>query len=183
MVAANGYEMLWSDRMSTSVDVVVIHYSSAVERFPDKPYDIEKVIAIFCEYGVSSHFIIDREGAIFRLVPEPLKAYHCGGSVMPDPDCRKNVNEFSIGIELLATHKSGYTEKQYQALGSLCRSIEKKMGREMTYVGHEDIAGEKAVELGLRSDRKGDPGPAFNWKRFHEILPERKKDRSDQLPE
>ncbi len=170
LVAATGKDKLWSDRAGTVVDVVVIHCISAAARFPDHPYRLENVIPLFCEYGVSSHFLINRRGKIFRLVPEACKAWHCGGSIMPDPDNRRSVNEFSIGIELLATDKSGFSPSQYLAISRLCRSIEQSKKTPMTYVGHDQIAGLRAINLGLRSDCKTDPGPFFDWTTFFHQL-------------
>ncbi len=167
IISSTGRDRLWSERKSKVIDVVVIHYMSAVEIFPDSPYSIENIIPIFARYGVSSHFLITRSGKIIQLVPENEKAWHCGGSVMPPPDNRQNVNEFSIGIELLATAGSGFTASQYFSLGKLCCYIERLIGSKMTYVGHDQIAGERAVEMGLRDDRKTDPGPLFDWKRLY----------------
>jgi N-acetyl-anhydromuramyl-L-alanine amidase AmpD len=170
MVAATGKKKLWSDRRGKVTDVTVIHYTSAINRFPDDPFNIRHMVSIFCEYGVSSHFLIDREGGVFRLVPVEKKAWHCGGSIMPAPDNRTGVNDFSVGIELLAVPDGGFTEQQYAALARLCCNLEQTVHRPMTYVGHEDIAGEHAVALGLRTDCKVDPGPLFSWHRFMDDL-------------
>ena len=115
-VAATGKECLWSERPSPAIDVVVIHSMSAGRCFPKDPYRLENIISIFCEYGVSSHYCITRRGTIYRFVPDAFKAWHCGGSIMPEPDGRRNVNDFSIGVELLATAASSFTPSQYQAL-------------------------------------------------------------------
>ena len=177
LIAATGKEQLWSKRTGTIIDVVVIHYMSAVERFPDNPYQLNDIISLFVEYGVSSHFLITRRGKVYQLVPIRQKAWHCGGSIMPQPDGRCNVNEFSIGIELLATASSGFTTSQYRSLGMLCGLIEQSRGSVMTYVGHDQVSGAEAVERGLRSDGKIDPGPLFDWKRFfREIRHRREKD-------
>jgi N-acetyl-anhydromuramyl-L-alanine amidase AmpD len=170
LITVTGKTALWSDRSGLPVDVTVLHYSSAVNRFPDDLFSLGKVLSIFCEYGVSSHFIIDREGGVFRLVPLEKKAWHCGGSVMPEPDNRQGVNDFSVGIELLATAESGFTDRQYAALLELCIANEEALGQAMRYVGHDAIAGERAVALGLRQDCKIDPGPLFDWRRFSETL-------------
>lgn len=174
MVSASGHEALWSDRTVAVPDVTVIHYSSAVQRNPDTPFAIEEVLSLFCEYGVSSHFLIDREGALFRLVPVGKKAWHCGGSIMPEPDNRRGVNDFSVGIELLATAESGFTVEQYDTLTELCIGNERMFGLTMTYVGHETIAGARAVALGLRTDEKTDPGPRFEWQHFSDVLASRR---------
>jgi N-acetyl-anhydromuramyl-L-alanine amidase AmpD len=163
MVRRSGKKYLWSERDSETVDTVVIHYMSAIDINPLLPYEMEKIIGIFCDYGVSSHFIIDRDGICYQLVPEEKKAWHSGGSIMPEPDNRRNVNDFSVGIELLATDTSGFTRKQYETLILLCHHLEVRFRRKMNYVGHDQIAGEQAVTLGLRKDRKVDPGTMFDW--------------------
>jgi N-acetyl-anhydromuramyl-L-alanine amidase AmpD len=135
---------------------------SAAGTKPRDPFRLEDILRLFVDFGVSSHYLIDREGVVRQLVPEERKAWHCGGSVMPPPDSRRGVNDFSIGVELVATAQSGYTDKQYDSCARLCVDIERRRGR-MRYVGHEDIAGERAVSLGLRTDAKLDPGPLFDW--------------------
>lgn len=166
MVAGSGEESLWSMRSSTNIDVIVIHYISACESYPSAPFKLEHVLPIFPTFGVSAHYLINRRGALYRLVPEQYKAWHCGGSIMPAPDTRTAVNDFSIGIELLATQTSGFTDKQYNALCRICIKIEQLYGCKPTYVGHDQIAGKRAVAMGLRKDCKVDPGPLFQWKRF-----------------
>jgi N-acetyl-anhydromuramyl-L-alanine amidase AmpD len=170
MIASSGKRHLWSERVDGRIDTVVIHYMSAVNVDKNHPYDLDRLLKIFCDFGVSSHYLITRRGRIFRLVPEEAKAWHAGLSMMPEPDNRSGVNEFSIGIELMATEDSGFTKLQYSALRELCLDIEKRCGRGMTYVGHDQIAGERAVALGVRADRKVDPGPMFDWDFFRKSL-------------
>lgn len=171
-IKKSGQKFLWSERCSGLIDVIVIHYISAVEVLPQKPYDKNAILQIFCDYGVSSHFLIDREGSVMNLVPVEKKAWHCGGSIMPEPDRRTGVNDFSIGIELMATQKSGFTLAQYRSLCKLSLNLEKQFNKRFTYLGHEHVAGEDAVALGLRKDIKPDPGNKFNWERFFNCLEE-----------
>ena len=166
LVGASGKKHLWEERRGTVVDVVVVHYTSAVAVAPAAPFRKELVLKIFCDYGVSSHYLVGRKGGVDRLVPEAMKAWHAGGSIMPEPDNRQAVNEFSIGIELMATATSGFTPSQYSSLSKVCRDIEQRYSRRFLYVGHDQIAGDRAVSLGLRSDKKVDPGALFDWKRF-----------------
>lgn len=161
-------EYLWEVRETEVIDTIVIHYISASEISPDDPYNLEAVIEVFIKYGVSSHYLIDRTGIIYNLVPDDKKAWHCGGSIMPEPDSRQGVNEFSIGIELMALEGSGFTDAQYDSLAMLCFDLEKKH-QIKKYVGHEDIAGERAVKMGLRENVKTDPGPLFDWDRFYSL--------------
>jgi len=180
-IAAMGKDALWSKRSVQAIDVVVIHYMSAVERFPDAPFSMENILSIFCEYSVSAHYLIDREGVIFQLVPDIYKAWHAGPSIMPEPDNRQGVNEFSIGIELLATDTSGFTSTQYTSLSDLCAGIERAHKKKMAYVGHDQIAGKRAVAMGLRETCKVDPGPLFDWTGFFNKLEKQRKVSDDQL--
>ena len=57
--------------------------------------------------GVSSHFVINRNGKIYRLVEDNKIAWHAGKSCWGR--C-KNLNKNSIGIELINKgHRFGYT--------------------------------------------------------------------------
>ena len=165
-----GKQHLWSDREGSALDTVVIHYASARAINPRRAFDMYLIMKIFCDLGVSSHYIITRMGKIFYLVPENKKAWHCGGSIMPEPDNRQGVNNFSIGIELIATEESGFTKKQYSSLGWLCKDMENRWQKSFRYIGHEDIAGERAVVRGLRNDYKTDPGNKFDWNTFKNSL-------------
>jgi N-acetyl-anhydromuramyl-L-alanine amidase AmpD len=160
---------LWEKRKNLNIDTIVIHYISAVEFAPKHPFYLPLILKIFCFFVVSSHYIILRNGNIFNLVPEDKKAWHAGGSIMPF-DNRTNVNEFSIGIELVATQTSGFTKQQYMSCAWLCKKLEKKYNKKFIYVGHEHIAGKKAKRLRLRNDVKKDPGPYFNWSLFYDLL-------------
>lgn len=184
-IKARNKSHLWEDRTSSLIDTVVIHYISARDFLPLDPFNKEAILSIFPDCIVSSHYCIFRQGTIFRLVPEDKKAWHCGGSIMPEPDNRQNVNEFSLGIELVATHESGFTDEQYKSLTALCRDIETRFHIQQ-YVGHENIAGQRAVAKGLRKDLKTDPGPLFDWQRFHAMKGmaasiQKKKDESSGI--
>lgn len=169
MVQMSGKHQLWSARPQPSFDVVVVHYMSAVVNYPEDPYNIESIVEIFGELQVSSHFVIDRNGVVYQCVPDTAKAWHAGGSIMPSPDDRRNVNDFSIGIELLATEQSGFTHDQYESLAATCKTLEYIANSTLTYVGHEQIAGIRAVECGLRNNVKKDPGALFEWETFYRL--------------
>ena len=105
---------------------------------------------------VSSHYLINRRGKIFRLVQDRHVAWHAGKSCWGK---YKNLNESSIGIELVNKgHQFGYTgfkKKQISSLIKLCRKLIKKYKiKKKNIVGHSDIA----------PLRKIDPGEKFPWK-------------------
>ncbi|MEP7162202.1 MAG: N-acetylmuramoyl-L-alanine amidase [Candidatus Moraniibacteriota bacterium] len=135
-----------SDR---SIDTVVIH--SSYNASGGDVYDIDKIIKQYEDYGVGAHYLIGRAGTVYRLVAEKNIAYHAGVSKVPDG--RKNVNDFSLGIELDGTETSGYTGKQYDALNALLTDIKSRYKIKFV-VGHADIA----------PGRKTDPW-SFDWKR------------------
>jgi len=100
-------------------------------------YSVEKLIEEYREYGVSPHYLIDRSGTIYRLVEDKNIAYHAGESKAPDG--RKNVNGFSIGIEVMNTKSDKCTANQYSALKSLIAGLKSRYV--IKYVlGHSDIA-------------------------------------------
>lgn len=154
---------------SRKIDTVVVHYMSAINVNPRQWADPKLSMDILKRYHVSAHYVVDRSGTVYRLVSEKNVAWHAGGSIMPSPDNRRNVNSFSIGIELIATDKSGFTDAQYKSLAYLIKGIESRYPIKHI-VGHDDIAGNRAIGLGLRKDLKEDPGPLFNWARLHELL-------------
>ena len=104
---------------------------------------------------VSSHLLIRRDGEIVQYVPFDKKAWHAGVSNFQG---RAECNDFSIGIELEGCDDELFTEQQYDCLAEVTHLLmglypEITVGR---IVGHSDIA----------PDRKTDPGPKFDWKRY-----------------
>lgn len=133
-----------------TIDTIVLH--SSYNALGGDPYSVEKVVAIYESYGVSAHYLIDRSGTIYRLVADQNIAYHAGASKMPDG--RKDVNNFSIGIEIMNTEQTNYTKAQYEAVNTLVATLKKKHTIK-NIVGHGDIA----------PDRKSDPWQ-FDWKKL-----------------
>lgn len=133
-----------------TIDTIVLH--SSYNSLGGDPYAVGKLVEIYESYGVSAHYLIDRGGKIYRLVGDQNIAYHAGASKMPDG--RKNVNDFSIGIEIMNKEDTEYTKAQYEAVNTLVGTLKKKYGIKYV-VGHGDIA----------PDRKTDPWN-FDWKKL-----------------
>lgn len=139
-----------AQRKSQDIDTIVLH-SSFNNQGGDR-YSVDKVIGIWKSYGVAPHFLIDRKGNVYQLVDEENVAYHAGVSEMKDG--RKNVNDFSFGVEILNAEDDGYTDAQYGAIRDLVAYL--KGTYPIKYVvGHDDIA----------PGRKTDPWN-FDWKRL-----------------
>lgn len=130
------------------IDTAVLH-SSYNNQGGDR-YSVDRVIGIWKSYDVAPHYMIDRKGAIYRLVEDEDIAYHAGNSKMPDG--RTNVNGFSIGVEILGDEDDGYSAAQYAAVNDLVAYLKRKHGVKYV-VGHADIA----------PGRKTDPWN-FDWK-------------------
>lgn len=108
---------------------------------------------------VSAHLFISREGRVVQFVSLLDRAWHAGESCFQG---RPNCNDFSIGIELEGTDDLAYTDEQYQALARITRLIQQRFPgiTESRIAGHCDIA----------PQRKTDPGPAFDWQHFRQLL-------------
>ncbi|MBV4365740.1 1,6-anhydro-N-acetylmuramyl-L-alanine amidase AmpD [Erwinia sp. BNK-24-b] len=116
--------------------------------------DAHPYFAGIAHLQVSAHCLIRRDGEIVQYVPFHLRAWHAGVSRYQG---REACNDFSIGIELEGTDVLPYTAEQYQALQTVTRLLIQHFPQIAENItGHSDIAPE----------RKSDPGPAFDWKRF-----------------
>jgi N-acetylmuramoyl-L-alanine amidase len=134
------------------IDMLVLHYTgmkTAVE-----------AIDRLCDPGakVSAHYLVDEDGAVWRLVEESRRAWHAGASFWQGT---RDVNAVSIGIELVNPgHDWGYRafpEAQMASLEALCRGILSRHPIAADrVVGHSDVA----------PLRKQDPGELFDWRRL-----------------
>ena len=131
------------------IDTVVLHYTGMKT--------VDEALVRLCdpESQVSAHYLIQESGEIIPLVPEEKRAWHAGESAWRG---RQNVNDFSIGIELVNPgHEYGYRPFSEAQMDSLIRLLEELFYRHpievRNVVGHSDIA----------PMRKEDPGELFNW--------------------
>ncbi len=133
-------------------DLLVIHYTAMASA--------EAALARLCDPGaeVSAHYLIGRDGRVWRLVAEAARAWHAGaghwGAVA-------DVNSRSIGIELdNAGPLDGFPpfpEAQMAALEALIDAVRSRWDIPAArIIGHSDMA----------PGRKADPGPKFDWARL-----------------
>jgi N-acetylmuramoyl-L-alanine amidase len=107
---------------------------------------------------VSSHYLVEEDGRIFRLVPEDRRAWHAGVSFWRG---ERDINARSIGVEIVNPgHEFGYRdfpEAQIAAVIDLLAEVRARWSIPDSHiVGHSDVA----------PDRKEDPGERFPWRRL-----------------
>ncbi len=138
------------DERPGGVDMLILHYTgmqtaqAAIDRLRDP-------VA-----RVSSHYVVDEDGSVARLVPEHLRAWHAGVSFWRG---RRVLNDVSVGIEIVNPgHEWGYRafpDAQIAAVRALCLEILARHPIPAWHVvGHSDVA----------PDRKQDPGELFPWR-------------------
>ena len=69
-----------------------------------------------------AHYCVDRDGKVSRIVDRRKVAYHCGMSMWSG---RKNIDNVSIGIEVVGYHDRALTSAQYTALRELVLLLQK----------------------------------------------------------
>lgn len=139
-----------------TIDVIIIH--STFNNSGGEKYDIDLVIKQFSRYGVSSHYVIGRDGTVYQLVKEQNISYHAGKSILPDG--RTAVNSCSVGIEIMTSFDESPSEEQVKALTMLVNDIKTKHAIRFI-LRHSDIAPE----------RKTDPWN-MDWDAFIKMLNE-----------
>jgi N-acetylmuramoyl-L-alanine amidase len=142
--------------------VIVLHYTAGgsakgtFEYFSGNHMEAGRAkLAAAGDVNVSSHFLVDRDGTIYRLVPETRMARHCIG-----------LNHVAIGVENVGDeHKWPLTEAQVDADARLVRYLASRFP--ITHlVGHGEAARlEGKIYFQERDPRyrnvKPDPGPRF----------------------
>lgn len=112
--------------------------------------------------GVSAHYLINLDGALYRLVHPKFVAWHAGVSSWRGRD---SVNKFSIGVELVNVREQPYTDRQYRVLAQLYVLLAKHYP-----IPLEGIVGHYHVSPG----RKTDPYYVFEWGKLFQYIEQEK---------
>ncbi len=125
---------------------------------PEKLFSDRKDIAKASALNVSAHFLIDRDGTIYQLMPDNYMARHTIG-----------LNYSSIGIENVGGEdntKEDLTQAQVRANIALIRHLKSKYPDIEYLLGHYEYRKMEKSELWLEKDKsyrtqKNDPGKSF----------------------
>lgn len=140
----------YNDRRGRKIETLVIHASAQ--------HTADALMAKLVERELSSHYLVDENGEITRMVPEACRAWHAGVGEWAG---EKDLNSTSIGIEMCngLFGEEPFTDKQINALMELCQHLIDKYDIEPTQIiGHSDLA----------PARKIDPGSMFPWQKLAE---------------
>ncbi|MGI4732123.1 MAG: N-acetylmuramoyl-L-alanine amidase [Janthinobacterium lividum] len=140
------------DARALPVSMIVLHYTgmesaaAALTRLRDPAAK------------VSSHYLVDEDGSVTRLVAEERRAWHAGRSHWRGIG---DVNSASVGIEIVNPgHEFGYRafpDEQVEAVIRLVADVKDRHAiTRGNVVGHSDVA----------PARKRDPGELFPWSRL-----------------
>lgn len=138
----------FSLRKSPFINVLVIHATGSG--------NIEGTISWFkqTKSGVSSHYLVGKDGRTICFVDTANKAWHAGVSSW---EGKTDVGSFSVGIELVNKNdgKDPYPPEQIKALAELTVLIQKAHPgiKDEGIVGHDQVA----------PGRKSDPNLNFPW--------------------
>ncbi len=147
-----------TDKLSPNFDARACAISHIILHYTDMP-DAQVALARLCDEQakVSAHYLIRRDGHIFKLVDERARAWHAGVSYWCG---ESDMNSASIGIELdhdghdASGEMAAFPAAQMQALIALMEDVTARHNIDRRNIlGHSDIA----------PGRKTDPGEAFDW--------------------
>jgi N-acetyl-anhydromuramyl-L-alanine amidase AmpD len=168
-------------RGSRPIEYIMLHFSSDAAAHPESPYNVDRVIGTLARAGASAHYLIDREGNVYRLVKETRTAWHAGKGTLPwNTNHVGGMNAVSVGIEMMnistwhdmrkfiskktydkvAKKDIGYTDAQYKSLNLLLADVRSRWPQ-IKMDRHHIIA----HSTYLPKDRT-DPGELFDWTRI-----------------
>lgn len=105
---------------------------------------------------VSAHYVIGRDGAVYHMLNDYLRAWHGGAAKWGNAT---DINSSSIGIELDNNGFEPFAQAQISSLLSVLADLKKTHTiPPANFIGHSDIA----------PGRKVDPNVNFPWKTLAE---------------
>jgi hypothetical protein len=159
-------------------------------------HDTEGSSPIEARRGASWHWLIDRDGTIYRDVSEENCAHHVASTdewrppwVVPSPVPVSDVNFCAIGIELVSNQDfrnagEPYTQAQYDSLRALAQDIESRHGP-LPWVGHGQLQLDRTDPVAFDWARAGFGDPTDAGRHFQpdRVPPDPGGPRPDDSPD
>ncbi len=135
-----------ANRKDNAINLIVLHHTgtnAAKEAIQGLKAD-----------GLSSHYLLDKNGDLYQLVDTNTIAWHA-----------KGVNAKSIGIEIVNTGNANdqYTEEQYSVLKQLLLYLADKYNIQLKKDDVNKIGVLGHFEVSYKKRGKWDPSPNFDW--------------------
>lgn len=183
---------------SRPIKGMVVHFISGIYMEPSNPWDMQVCWNILHDLnlpksgrkfypdcgekmGASYNELIGRQaGEDWLLVPYGKLTYHAGVSLHKGVS---GCNDFMVGVALVGTEESGYTDWQYECLANIAATLMQTHKFELDdIVGHDTVR--HNAKLAGMTDSKGKPpkdkldpsgqadgkGSNFDWMRFRRMV-------------
>ncbi len=164
-IAYNKAHYNYNSALLINPKVIVIHYTAiptlkaTLKAF--KPAELpsnRKYIKKFGILNVGVHFVVDKDGTIYRLLPEKYTGRHVIG-----------LNYTSFGIENVAKNSGELTKRQLESDMKLVRYLTSEYSSIHYLIGHFEYTDKRLPHYKLFREKdkdykptvKRDPGPAF----------------------
>lgn len=153
------------DTIEITPRIIVLHWTAEMDfdksfnrLKPQRLFSDRKDIVKASSLNVSAHFLVDRDGSIYRLMPENWMARHVIG-----------LNYSSIGVENVGgkgNNTDDLTPKQLESNIKLVRYLKEQHPTITHLIGHHEYRDLEQSDLWLEQDQgyrtvKNDPGDAF----------------------
>ena len=163
-------------RTADDIDGCVVHCTVG--------WSLERELDAFAQHGTSAHYCIDRDGTLYRHVAEEHVAYHAAAfGSKPGLNREENrptwlrehmgrysaINGQTVGIELIGTPDTTFTDAQYERLAELIRDICRRQNIPIKFRMDHGNAATIVAHADLQNDRS-DPGPDFDWQRLKRLV-------------
>lgn len=174
---------------------IVIHYFSCKNVDPEFQYDLQRCWDLMVDLNTpkaerehylrderspsdrmyaSAHAFIGRGGEVWKLVDFDKQAHHAGRSSL---NGRTGCNKWTLGIELIGTNISGFTDIQYESLAKFIAELKNKYNIEDENIAGHDQVRHEAVLNGQKAHKKYDPsgksdgtGDNFDWDKLFVLI-------------
>ncbi|HTH56631.1 MAG TPA: peptidoglycan recognition family protein [Cyclobacteriaceae bacterium] len=159
-----------------SPKMIVVHYTviptldKTLNYFKRDSIEGARTISRFSALNVGIHYVVDRDGKIYNLLPDNIVARHVIG-----------FNHVALGIENVAKDSTDLTDLQLKSNVALIRFLRRKYSTIQYLIGHEEYNNAalphyklyRALNEKYAAHDKSDPGPWFMKKIRRELLAER----------